>query len=215
MIPSLAVTLLALAVLLFAERNDDQRLRWAVKPLASTGFIAFGLACGALESPYGIAVLIALVLSWWGDVLLIPKSDKIFKAGIIAFLLGHFGFGAAFVVAGVAPVATAIGAVAVAGLGVVVGRWIVPQAPTELKGAVVAYIFVISAMVALGIGAVAAGNSPVLLVAAVVFYLSDLTVARERFVTSSFVNRAVGLPAYYGAQLVFGWSVLVQAGTGG
>ncbi len=212
MIPSAAVTLVALLVLLFAERNDDQRLRWVAKPVASTGFIAFGIACGALDSPYGMAVLVALVLSWWGDVLLIPKNDAIFKAGILAFLLGHFGFAAAFVVAGVSPVAAAVGAAVLAAPAVGIGRWIVPQAPDKLRGAVVAYIVVISVMVALGIGTVAAGNSPLLLAAAVVFYLSDLTVARERFVTAAFANRAVGLPAYYGAQLLFGWSILVQAG---
>ena len=212
MIPSAAVTLGALLVLLFAERNDDQRLRWVAKPVASTGFIAFGIACGALDSPYGMAVLVALVLSWWGDVLLIPKNDAIFKAGILAFLLGHFGFAAAFVVAGVSPVAAAVGAAVLAAPAVGIGRWIVPQAPDKLRGAVVAYIVVISVMVALGIGTVAAGNSPLLLAAAVVFYLSDLTVARERFVTAAFANRAVGLPAYYGAQLLFGWSILVQAG---
>ena len=212
MIPSAAVTLVAPLVLLFAERNDDQRLRWVAKPVASTGFIAFGIACGALDSPYGMAVLVALVLSWWGDVLLIPKNDAIFKAGILAFLLGHFGFAAAFVVAGVSPVAAAVGAAVLAAPAVGIGRWIVPQAPDKLRGAVVAYIVVISVMVALGIGTVAAGNSPLLLAAAVVFYLSDLTVARERFVTAAFANRAVGLPAYYGAQLLFGWSILVQAG---
>jgi hypothetical protein len=36
----------------------------------------------------------------------------------------------------------------------------------------------------------------------VLFWLSDLCVARERFVTQGFVNRAIGLPLYYGAVLV-------------
>ena len=45
------------------------------------------------------------------------------------------------------------------------------------------------------------------LVAAVIFYLSDIAVARERFVTSSVTNRLLGLPAYYGAQLLFGVTI--------
>jgi hypothetical protein len=32
-------------------------------------------------------------------------------------------------------------------------------------------------------------------------------VARERFVQKSFVNRGVGLPLYYGAQILFATSV--------
>ncbi len=39
------------------------------------------------------------------------------------------------------------------------------------------------------------------------FYLSDLFVARERFVTSAFVNRLVGLPLYYGGQVLLALSV--------
>jgi len=102
--------------------------------------------------------------------------------------------------------------VALAVPGVLVGRWVVPKAPDKLKRAVVAYIVVITAMVALGVGTVAAGNDPLLLIAAVVFYLSDLCVARERFVQSGFVNRAIGLPLYYGAQLTFGVTVWMAAG---
>jgi len=34
--------------------------------------------------------------------------------------------------------------------------------------------------------------------------VSDLSVARDRFVSRSFSNRAWGLPLYYAAQIVFG-----------
>lgn len=44
---------------------------------------------------------------------------------------------------------------------------------------------------------------PVLLVAPLAFFVSDLAVARDRFVEPGFVNRFVGLPLYYGAQIVF------------
>jgi hypothetical protein len=39
------------------------------------------------------------------------------------------------------------------------------------------------------------------------FYLSDLAVARERFVSSTFWNRAWGVPLYFGAQLVLASTV--------
>ena len=69
------------------------------------------------------------------------------------------------------------------------------------------YIGVISLMVATSIGAVAAGAPIVLAVGAIVFALSDLFVARERFVQKGFVNSALGLPAYFGAQLLLAASV--------
>ena len=45
---------------------------------------------------------------------------------------------------------------------------------------------------------------------AIGFYLSDLSVARDRFVVSAFVNRLWGLPLYYAAQVALGWSVHVE-----
>jgi hypothetical protein len=60
-------------------------------------------------------------------------------------------------------------------------------------------------MVAMAGGAAWAGR-PSLLFAAVLFYLSDLSVARDTFVAPGFVNRAWGLPLYYGAQLIFACS---------
>lgn len=42
---------------------------------------------------------------------------------------------------------------------------------------------------------------------AVLFYLSDLAVARDRFVKSSFLNRALGLPTYYLGQLLLAFTI--------
>jgi uncharacterized membrane protein YhhN len=207
-----AVTVVAVLLLLVAEHRGDRVGKWTFKPLASTGFVAFALAAGALETPYGIAVLVALVLSWWGDLLLIPKDKRAFLVGILSFLLGHLAFAAAFVVAGVSWPWVALAALVLAIPGALVGRYVVPKAPERLRKAVIAYIVVITTMVAFGVGAVAAGAHWLMLAAAFVFYLSDLCVARNRFVTEGFVNRAFGLPLYYGAQLAFGVTVWMAAG---
>lgn len=182
-------------------------MRWVAKPIASTGFVAYGVGQGALETPFGMVVLGALCLSWWGDVLLIPKSKTVFLAGIAAFGLGHVAFAASFVVLGVHPPAVLVAGVALAGPAIVLGRWFVGHAPPELKGAVAGYIVVISVMVALAYGAVRAGGDPTILLAAIVFYASDISVAMDRFVKRSFTNKAWGLPAYYGAQLLFGLAI--------
>ena len=46
-----------------------------------------------------------------------------------------------------------------------------------------------------------------ILVGAVAFFVSDLAVARERFVRSSFLNRAWGLPLYYGGVILLAATV--------
>jgi len=192
------ITGLATLALLLAEWRDSQVGRAAIKPLASAGFVAAALAQGAMASSYGQALLAALVFSWLGDVLLIPRSRRVFRAGILAFLLGHIAFVAAFVGRGV-DLRVAGAALAAALLAAtVVGRWLLPRVPPELKLAVLAYIAVISIMVASALGT---GRAPIAL-GAVAFYLSDLCVARDRFVAPGFVNRVWGLPLYYGAQLV-------------
>lgn len=201
LLPTL-VTLAALAVLLWAEaREHAPTMRWA-KPLASTGFVAAALAAGALHGPYGQAVLLALVLSWIGDVCLLSRRDGWFVAGLSAFLLAHVAFGAAFWVRGVAP-GWLLGSALVLSLpAFVVRRWLRPYVPSAMRRPVDAYMLVITVMVALSLACTAAGATPWIAVGAIAFYLSDLSVARDRFVRRELRNRLWGLPLYYGAQLV-------------
>jgi len=46
-----------------------------------------------------------------------------------------------------------------------------------------------------------------LLAGAALFFVSDLAVARDRFVAPGFANRLWGLPAYYAGQLLIAWSI--------
>ena len=97
------------AALLVAEYRRSPAGLWATKPLAAAVYIAIAVAAGATESAYGWAILAALALSWWGDVLLIPKDRPgVFRAGILAFLAGHLAFAVAFVIRGVSPGALVI-----------------------------------------------------------------------------------------------------------
>ena len=40
------------------------------------------------------------------------------------------------------------------------------------------------------------------------FFVSDLSVARNRFVAREFSNLVWGLPAYFGGQLLIAWSLV-------
>jgi uncharacterized membrane protein YhhN len=205
---AIALATLACVVLLVAAEALKRRdWVWLFKPLASTGFIATAVAAGALDSGYGRAVLVALALSWLGDVLLIPSGVTWFRAGLFAFLLGHVAFTVAFFVLGVAPVWLALALAGFAAIGAGVDRWLAPHVSAGMKVPVRAYIVVISAMVAAAVGVVGAGHPAAVLVGAVLFWASDLFVARNRFVERAFVNRLIGLPLYYGGQLMLAWTI--------
>lgn len=178
---------------------------WIAKPLASTIVVGTALAAGALGSGYGRLVLLALVLSWLGDVLLIPRRQVLFVSGLGSFLLGHLAFGAAFLREPQAPLPLALGATGMAAVGAATLRWLWPHLAPKLRPAVAAYVAAISVMVTLAWGAVGALGGLVA-AAAVAFAASDVLVARHRFVAPSAVNKVLGLPLYYAAQMVFAWS---------
>lgn len=201
------ITVVAVAALLVAVSRGSRPGEWLLKPLASTGFVLAALQWGALGSGYGRAVLAALCLSWWGDVLLIPRSQTSFLLGLGAFLLGHVGYAVAFVVRGVSWGAAALTALVALGPLWVIARWLLPKVPREMKGPVMAYMAVITAMVSLSVGTVAAYGHGLIAVGALAFYLSDLSVARDRFVAPGFDNKLWGWPLYFGAQLVLAATV--------
>lgn len=231
-LPWIVVTALALAVVLAVEwrqrkalavparRSPDRptdrvALEVVPKAIASLGFIGAALALGALDTFYGQTLLLALAWGFIGDVLLALRGSRLaFLFGIVAFLFGHLGYVMVFRLRGTDPQAIwiSLGVLAVIGLGV--WRWLAPHLSPRpgprggpgvgpgMRGAVVAYIAVISLMVAFAVGTFALRPSAVPLIGATMFWVSDLTVARQRFVRPSFWNRAVGLPLYYAAQFV-------------
>jgi uncharacterized membrane protein YhhN len=201
------LTLVGVGALLSAEALGLAALKWIAKPLASSGFVAAALGAGALGGGYGRAVLVALAFSWIGDVLLIPKSQRFFLAGLVAFLLGHLAFGAAFLVRGVAVSWAAAALVGLVPAALLVGRWLLPSVPDSMRVPVLVYMAGITLMVALAAGTVGAQGRPLILAAAVAFFVSDLSVARDAFVAPGLVNRLWGLPLYYGAQLLFAATV--------
>jgi len=86
-------------------------------------------------------------------------------------------------------------------------RWLASRLPSAMRIAIHVYIAIISVMVALATGASRAAGDPWPAVGAIAFALSDLSVARERFVHAAFVNQLWGLPLYYAAQLALALTV--------
>lgn len=190
---------------LIAEQRSWSGGKWVFKPLASAGFVAAAVANGAFTTVYGRWIVAALGFSMLGDLLLIPAAT--FLPGLGAFLIGHLLFAGAFAVRGVSLAASAAAVVGALLIALPVGRWLWPHVPAKMRVPVVAYITAISVMVSLAVGSHVFRAAPLALGGAIGFYLSDLSVARDRFVQPGFVNRLWGLPLYYGAQLLFAWSV--------
>lgn len=183
-----------LAVHLVADRRGLPVPRALGKLGASAAFVALGVTTGA-QGPFRGAIVAALLLSAVGDGLLLSERKPFFLGGLVAFLLAHVAFAAAFA-RGSRPSALAALLVAAATLAAL--RWLWPHA-AALRGPVVAYCAAIAVMVWLALGVA----QPGVRAGAILFWLSDLAVARNKFVRPDFANRLVGLPLYYAAQLLF------------
>ena len=208
MVPVLAAVTLGL-LLFLGERTGNQRAKWAFKPATSALFLLAAFLQGP-QQPYDWLVVAALLLSAIGDVALIPASRRWFRVGLVAFLLGHVAYALAFWSRpepwAVRPWALA----AIAAASLAIYAWLRPNLDS-MHRPVVAYMVVITAMLAaawsLGPSGWTAVNAQIAL-AATLFYVSDITVARARFIPGTgFSNRLLGLPLYYAAQFLFAWSV--------
>lgn len=193
-----AAVALLLALHLVAEARGMAALRAASKLGASLGFVALALTLG-IDPGFDRLVLAALLLSLLGDALLLSAARPMFLAGLVAFLLAHVAYAAAFLGRAPLPLWPLLPLVLLVGL---VLRWLWPHLGS-MKGPVVAYCLVIAAMVAAAMGVA----STAVRVGAVLFFLSDLLVARDRFVAEGLANRLVGLPLYYAAQLLLASAV--------
>ncbi len=201
------VVVMGTLALLWAERTKNGPLKAVAKTTAATAFILEALAFGAWDGTWSRTLVAALVLCWFGDVFLLSRKDRLFLGGLVAFLLGHVAYCVMFVQLGLDGLWAGVGAAVVLALFPLIARWVLPHTKAAMKGPVIAYMLVISAMVVLAAGATGATGRPIFLVAACMFFVSDLSVARDRFIAPGFDNKLWGSPLYFGAQIVFAASV--------
>jgi uncharacterized membrane protein YhhN len=211
----IALTVACLAsvvVLLAADRLGSRFWRVTAKLSASTCFVLLAIGLGAHRSTYGQFILGALLLGWLGDALLLSRAAQAFLAGLAAFLLSHVLFATAFVSGAISVPAMGAAALVAVAFGALVLRWLLPHTPKAFKGPVVAYVAVILAMCIAAAGCAVATRRWEVLVGAVLFTASDISVARDRFVREEFLNRLWGWPMYFLAQVILAWSVATAAG---
>lgn len=207
----LALAVVLLGGLLFAEKKESLPGILLTKPLLSGLFIATALLLPHAAGPYYSLILAGLVLCFAGDVCLaFFFNRKVFTAGLAFFLAGHVLYVLAFFIT--AGVTTGTG-VSLAGISVVSLFVFTRLRPHlgSMRGPVIAYLVIISLMV---VGAASLAflqdfslhARALIMAGALLFYVSDLFVARHRFVKKDITNRYLGLPLYYAAQFMLAFS---------
>ena len=173
----------------------------AAKVVASSSFLATAVSVGALRHRFGRVVFAGLVLSMAGDLFLIGQSQRFFLFGLCSFLLAHIAYITAFVSHGQDRRWVLAAAVPGVIAAILVGVWLGPHVSPELAAPVHVYIAAITLMVITAFGARGAGASRLLVAGALMFFVSDLSVAMQRIVETDFPTIIWGVPLYYSGQL--------------
>ncbi|HAR97924.1 MAG TPA: lysoplasmalogenase [Syntrophus sp. (in: bacteria)] len=208
----LGFAVVLLGGLLLAEKKESLKGILLTKPLLSGLFIATALAQSHPAGPYFYLILTGLVLCFAGDICLaFFFNRRVFAAGLAFFLTGHLAYIAAFFIAAGVNAGTWVSVAAVSFISLYVFVRLRPHLGS-MAGPVIAYVAIISLMV---VGAASLAVRPdfsvqaraLVMAGSILFYASDLFVARHRFVKKSISNRYAGLPMYYAAQFMLAFSV--------
>ena len=200
-----------LAGLLYCEKKEVPQARLMVKSLLSSLFIF-----AAVVQPHAIPLyyrflMVGMIFCLGGDIFLALPGKNMFLFGLVCFLMGHVFYAVAFFYAAGFNQwgGTGVAISTLAGLGVFL--WLRPHLGF-MKIPVICYILVISVMVIgawsmVGAGELRPAGRLSAFVGALGFYVSDIFVARQRFLKPDFVNRLLGLPLYYGGQFMLAFSI--------
>ena len=206
----IATAALLLIALLYHIKKNNQKSVLLTKTVLSSLFVIAAFVQPHFISGYYNWLLAGLIFCLLGDIFLALPQKGMFLAGLVVFLTGHvlyvFGFLRVTEIgewAGMGSlVIIAVGVLVYFRLRTYLGRMKIP---------VIFYMIVISVMLA-GAWAIfgncgLAGSGRIMIFAgAFLFYLSDLFVARHRFVKKEFSNRLIGLPLYYAGQFLLAFS---------
>ena len=200
-----------LPFLLYYEYRETRRGILPTKTGLSTLFVITVLIQPHPISPYYHLLLLGLLFCLGGDVFLALPQSKMFLLGLVSFLIGHIFYIIGFF--SVAPINTWtwLGTFIVLVFSGYVYFWLKPHLGT-MKVPVLVYIIVITMMLSgawsiLGESNLAGLGRVFIFSGAAFFYVSDLFVARDRFMKKTPINRFLGLPFYYTGQFLLAFSV--------
>ena len=209
----IALLVADVAVLIWAELRDDRKRIYLFKPIATLLVItlaAFAFKQEGVSELYANLILVGLYFSFGGDIALMwPKNPKAFRLGLASFLLAHIVYTIAFFKIGTAT-SSDIAPIILLLLVSFAFFWIIRAGLEKMRGPVIAYILIITTMVAGAIIVQGSQGVPTLpgtlvLIGALLFYVSDLILAANRFWRPWQYNR-ISLGFYYSGQLLIALS---------
>lgn len=194
-------TAIACVALVYFQLGDRLQAAAAAKLIASIGFLSTAVSVGALRHRFGRIIFAGLLLSLCGDLFLIGQSQRFFLFGLASFLLAHIAYITAFVSYGQNRRWVLVAAVPAVAAAVGVGAWLEPYVSSSLAAPVHVYTAAITLMVITAFGARGAGAPRLIVAGALMFFVSDLSVAMQRIIETDFPTIVWGLPLYYTGQI--------------
>jgi uncharacterized membrane protein YhhN len=205
-----ATAAVLLVALLVSERKARGGAILAAKTPLSCLFILAAVVQPHGQGAHYPLLLGGLLFCLVGDVCLALPQARAFLSGLVSFLLGHVLYVSAFALSAEAGLQTLCGTAVILGISAGVYLWLRPHLGS-MNIPVILYVLVISLMVSAawgvwGNGRIGWEGRLLVLSGALSFYLSDIFVARDRFLRREFLNRLVGLPLYYTGQFLLAFS---------
>ena len=171
--------------------------------IASTGFVLTAVAGRPWKHRYGGLMLSGLCLCAAGDIAGIHN----FNWGAVFFLAAHIAFSGAFYIerGGGKRVVASVMLVILFDLFLV--SWLLPHVPGRDRWLVLSYMTMLSLMVVLSSGVRLPAWRLLPAAGAVLFFISDIFVARWKYVYPSGVNAYFCYPMYYLSCVCFALSI--------
>ena len=200
-----------LFTLLYFARLERVAEGLCAKAALSCLFVVTALTQAHPVPSYYHAVIVGLILCAGGDVFLALPQRNMFLAGLVCFLVGHVCYLVGFLTILHMSWAAWLGGIVFIVISTRVYFWLEPHLQS-MKVPVILYISVITLMAGGAWSILCDPQLPrtcrlLIFFGALLFYLSDIFVARNRFVKKEFLNRLLGLPLYYTGQFLLAFSV--------
>ncbi|MFC1516607.1 lysoplasmalogenase [Thermodesulfobacteriota bacterium] len=197
--------------LLYFEKRGNLKGNLPTKTLLSSLFIVVILIQPHLIYRYYQFLLAGLIFCLAGDVCLAVPGNKWFLAGLVSFLLGHLFYIFAFFYVAAPGLWSAAGATIFFFISTGIYFHLKPHLGS-MNIPVLFYVVVITVMLSVAWSVLvdsgfALPGRVMVFSGALLFYVSDLFVARNRFLKKEFFNRLMGLPLYYSGQFILAFSV--------
>jgi len=203
-------TLLLFGVLYYEKKKDRIPLL-IMKSILSLLFVMTALLQPHSIPAYYHYLIISLIFCLMGDVCLALPQKKAFTGGLVAFLVGHVFYIFSFLSLTSIFHWISTGVFIIFGVSAFIFLWLRPHLKSMLIP-VLLYILVITVMASgawtvLWKSSFQISGRALILAGSLCFYVSDVLVARNKFIKEEYRNRLLGLPLYYAGQFMLVFSI--------